>query len=382
MINIKRKFRNYLIRELMKMMYIFKGIDNNKIVFKSFDNQFSDNPKAICEKLHELQPNLKFEWIFTDPDKVSDDVPNYIVKIKEGTFRKLYELATSKVWVDNCTKVASTWKSKKQFYIQTWHGDKAFKKIGNDAGKLPYDFEKAPVFDLAIAGSEYGEKKYRNAFLYKGKIINIGTPRNDILVNKNVQKIKEIKDKLNIAENKKIFLYAPTFRDNNKEKTQKLNGFDIEYALNVLEKKFNCEWVCLLRTHHLVQNGFEINKAERIIDLSSYDDMADLLVIADCMVTDYSSCAGDFALTKNLLILYHEDIEEYQKNSRSFYFDINTSPYYIAHSMNEFESIVIKSTKESIIENCNEILDFYKSTETGNSSEIIADIILEEINEK
>lgn len=382
MLYIKRRAKEFAIRNVMKFFYYTRGVDNKKIVFKSFDNQFSDNPRAICEKLHELNPKLRFLWLFKNPDDVSENVPKYIIKIKDRSLRKIYELSTAKVWVDNCTKVASTWKGKKQYYIQTWHGDKAFKKIGYDAGKIPFNFEKAPVFDLAIAGSDYGEKKYRNAFHYNGKVLNVGTPRNDILINKDEKKIERIKKILKLEKNQKILLYTPTFRDNNKNKTQKTNGFIIEEALKILEKKYTGEWICLARTHHLVEQGFDIDKTNKIIDVSLYDDIADLIAIADCMVTDYSSCAGDFALTKRLLILYHEDISDYTKNSRDFYFDISSSPYFRAHSMKEFKDIVYKLSEEQIIDNCNKILDFYKSRESGNAAEIISKIILEEINGK
>ena len=375
------KIRDRLIRLYMKACQFLYGIDNEAIVFKSFDNQYSCNPKAICEKLHEMNPNLKFYWIFADPVKVSKDVPNYLIKIKDGTFKKLRILATSKVWVDNCIKVVSTWKSDKQFYIQTWHGDKAFKKIGYDAGKLSSDFEKyGPKFDLAIAGSEYGKKKYINAYHYNGEILNIGTPRNDLLVNIDNKKIKDLKSKINIKDSTKILLYAPTFRDDNIINKQNMYGLNLVEILETLEKKYECEWVCLLRTHHLVKSGFDIdNKCKKIIDVSDYDDMADLLLISDMMITDYSSCAGDYALTKRLLILYQFDIDNYTKNNRAFYFNIYESPYLIAKNQSQLIDIIENVTEEKSKENCEKILKFYGSNETGKSAEIISKRILKEM---
>lgn len=373
--------RQRLIRFYMQTCNFLFGIDNDSVVFKSFDNQFSCNPRAICEKLYELNPNLKFYWIFSDPDSVSDKVPKYIIKIKEGTFSKLRILATSKIWVDNCIKVPSTWKSDKQFYIQTWHGDKAFKKIGYDAGKLSSDFEKyGPKFDLAISGSEYGRKKYINAYHYNGEILNVGTPRNDILVNIDENKIKKIKESLNIDSKKKILLYAPTFRDNKIENKQKFNGLNLKEILNKLKEKDNNEWVCLLRTHHLVKSGFDSDEiSNNIIDVSDYDDMADLLLISDMMITDYSSCAGDYALTGRMLVLYQSDYEDYIKNSRTFYFDIEKSPYFIAKNQEELLNIIKNITPNEARKNCDEILEFYGSNETGNSSQIIAERILKEM---
>lgn len=377
--NLRRNFREFIIRNIMKTFYYVLGLDNKKVVFKSFENQYSCNPRAISEKLHELAPDIKIVWIFSNPEKTSNLVPDYVIKIKDGSIRKLMELATSKVWVDNCTKVASTWKAKEQYYIQTWHGDKAFKKIGYDAGKIPYNFEKAPVFDLAIAGSKYGEKKYRNAFHYKGEIINIGTPRNDTIINSDAKEIKKIKKILNIDLSKKILLYAPTFRDNKSGKQQSFSGLNLNETIDELEKATKDDWLCLLRAHHAVHEGFvKQGVGEKCIDVSEYDDIADLMCVSDMMISDYSSCAGDYALTKRPLILYQGDIDEYENNSRSFYFEMSDSPYFIAHNQNELNKLIRNMTDVKAKQNCENILDFYESTESGKASETIAKIIIEQ----
>lgn len=373
---IKRKLRDDLIKKIMWVCHKC-WVDNNKVVFKSFDNQYSCNPRAISEKLHELCPNIKIVWLFSNPQMTSEFIPGYVIKVKNKSLRKLYELATAKVWVDNCTKTSAMWKGQDQLYVQTWHGDKAFKKIGYDAGKIQEDFEKAPVFDLAIAGSEYGVRKYRNAFHYNGEILNIGTPRNDVLINGDPYRESYTRSLLKIKENVKILLYAPTFRDSKSGKQQTFEGLDLNKTINLLEQKTGNEWVCLLRAHHVVHEGFiKQGIGDKCVDVSDIDDIADLMLIADAMISDYSSCAGDFVLTKRPLILYQGDIKEYENNNRSFYFSMDDSPYFIAKSQDELDEILINMTANKAKDNCERVLAFYGSTESGYSAEEVAKRII------
>ena len=89
-------------------------------------------------------------------------------------------------------------KRKGQFFIQTWHGDRGFKKVLNDSGhrnRFNMVSESIPhYYDLAIAGSEYGKNLYRSAFGYSGEILLKGTPRDDGLVKPDGRKIDFLKN--------------------------------------------------------------------------------------------------------------------------------------------------------------------------------------------
>ena len=103
--------------------------------------------------------------------------------------------------------------------------------------------------------------------------------------------------------------------------------------------------------------------------------MADLLLISDMLITDYSSSAGDFALLKRPLVLFQSDIKEYIKYDRSFYFNMEDSPYYIAENQQELEDIINELDEKKAKENCEKILEFYETNETGHAAETIAEII-------
>jgi CDP-glycerol glycerophosphotransferase len=108
--------------------------------------------------------------------------------------------------------------------------------------------------------------------------------------------------------------------------------------------------------------------------------MADLLLVSDALITDFSSSAGDYALLNRPLILFQSDYDEYVEKDRGFYFDMNDSPYFIAKNQEELEVIIAKLTEDKVKENCKEILDFYGTCETGKSSEVIANRIIDWMN--
>lgn len=374
--SIKKRIQNIGKNIYVEYVRLRYGIEN-KVLFISFDGrQYSDNPRAVSEKLHELYPEIKIEWLIKDPaDKC---IPNYVeVKTPKNKwdFYKLY--ATSKVVLTNFS-LPNIKKSSRQFFIQTWHGDRAFKKIQYDNPFIKNDFfrpESQPGFcDLCVAGSDYGEKKFRSAFKYEGEILKVGTPRDDKLVNASSEEIDFLKKKLSVPSDTKILLYAPTIRKN-KLDGMEVKDLDVNRTLKKLEEKYQCNWICFMRSHPGVKGLSGVEYNEKVIDVSKYEDMADLLLISDMLITDYSSSAGDYALLGRPLVLFHSDKKEYMENERTFYFPIEESPYYVANNQNELEKIIESFTDFEIQENSMNILDFYGNRESGNASVIISKII-------
>lgn len=383
-INININIKIKLINLYVKVCRILFGVNKNKVMFTSFGGKsYSDNPRAISEKLHAMLPDAEIVWEIKEPEKKSDIVPAYIRCIDCSKLLSYYkEFATSSVYVTN-NSMLNISKSKKQMFIQTWHGDRAFKKILYDSGykrKYPLAESVKGYCDYAIAGSEYGIMQYRSAFKFEGEVIADGTPRNDRLISQENEYIKEIKRKLNI-NNKKVLLYAPTLREAaiSKKENQKIQDIDLLKTIEALEQKYNCEWVCFVRAHSVVQGLCGVDLNDKIIDVSYYDDMADLLLISDMLITDYSSCAGDFALLKRPLVLYQSDRKEYEENDRGFYFKMEDSPYHIAENQEELEKIILELDEDSIDKNCEDILEFYGTNETGKASEVVAGLIINHI---
>lgn len=385
-----RKYAIY-IRSIINKSYMFLsnklcGIRSKKVVFVSFSGKsYSDNPKAISEKLYEVHPEFEIVWLFNNPEEKRNVVPSYVRCIKHGSFKALKELATARCWVDNFTKPTYFYKSKKQVYIQTWHGDRGFKKILYDSTffRNEHRYIEERVCNLMIAGSDFAHRVYNTAFNYSGEVLKIGCPRNDKLIENNSALKNKVRDSLNMNQKAKVLLYAPTLRReaSSKRICQPIGDIDLLQIISTLEKKTKGEWICFLRAHSAVTGLSYIPKGDKFIDVTSYEDMNDLLLISDILITDYSSSAGDFALLNRPIILFQNDREEYLKKDRTFYFDIDKSPFLVAKNQEELLSIIGTLDANLICKNCRDILKFYGTNETGKASEQVVSYIVSKTQE-
>lgn len=359
-------------------------VEKNKVVFVSFNGKnYADNPKAISNALHRICPEANIIWAYRT--KKNPNIPDYIKQVKFDSLLYNWELATAKVWVNNGNLLAGTIKRKGQYYIQTWHGDRVPKKVLYDAIELGIyrdrhnnlDLLEEKLCDLCIAGSDLGEKVYRTAFRYKGEVLKTGSPRNDILVNFSAEEAKKIRKKIEIEDKAHLILFAPTFRDGNK-KSQDVN-VNLSEVLNILEENGE-KWFCLLRAH-TGSPGLTYNKGDgRLIDVTNYDDIADLMLIADILITDYSSCCGDFVLLGRPTILCHFDIEEYEKNCRQFNIDFEASNFLIAKDQHALNELIRNLSCIDIEENCHRVLKYFGTIETGRASQDVAEVIVRQIH--
>ena len=355
-----------------------------KVLFESFRGKtYSDNPRAISEALHVLAPDMKIIWALNGKDEYRI-VPDYISTVVRDSTEYYLVLTTAAAFVTNETLESFFVKKKgKQLFIQTWHGDRAFKKVLYDVWadrKRPEPILDETLTDFCVAGSLYGEKQYRSAFNYKGEVLLEVTPRDDCLYQVDEERILQVKKRIGLSGNKHYLLYAPTMRKANQStKTdQPIQGIDLRRTLKVCEATYGGEWVCLLRAHPIITGlaGIEADGKE-IIDVSGYPDMTDLMLISDCLITDYSSCAGDYALLGRPLFLFQDDIEQYQEKDRDFYFNMEDSPYLVAHSQEELDKTIRETTLESAAKNCIEVLAFYGTKETGHAAESVAKRIVD-----
>ncbi len=134
----------------------------------------------------------------------------------------------------------------------------------------------------------------------------------------------------------------------------------------------------MLRSHFHTET-LEIDKINetRYVNVSKFPDMADLLLISDMLITDYSSSSGDFCLTGKPIVLFIDEKETY---SRSLLFDIDETPYMVAHNQKELESIVSELDAEKARKNDEELIQFWGIYETGYSSSKVVDVIISHID--
>lgn len=384
----KAVIKRIVLNTYITINRLIRGIDESRVLFSSFDGRFySDNPKQISMALHELAPELKITWAHPGKDE-GHIFPDYVDVIDTNNRFAYYgAIANCGTWVTNFS-FPNIKKHRKQRFIQTWHGDRGFKKVLYDAGRAKTEkhyFRPESVdgfCDLAIAGSDYGERVYRSAFRYRGEVLKVGSPRDDRLMNIRPSEVDGVRRELGIKSGEKLLLYAPTLRKlSMKNKVaQRIQDIDLSRTLDALERSRGGRWICLVRAHPSIISLSDLAYDERIRNVSDWEDMADLLLVADMLITDYSSSAGDFALTHRPMILYQSDIQQYLKNDRDLYFNIEDSPYLVASSQFELEEMISKLDTIDVVKNCEAVLEFYGTYESGRSARIVAERICKWIN--
>ena len=318
-------------------------IKRNRIVFSSYYGRgYSDSPKAICEVLRKSGEDLDLVWLCKD-EAAAKTLPEGVRAVPANGLEKTRTLASAAVWVDNCRKYENM-KRKGQFYLQTWHGF-ALKKVERDAeAGLEPEYLAACKTDSAqcdayITGSGFMEKLYRSSYWFQGPVLRTGTPRNDILYRDRGELHAKVCKALGLPEDRKLALYAPTFRGDHSTDAYRL---DAEMVRRKAAENFKGEWTVLIRLHSNVAEqsaGLFPYDGKTVVDATAYPDMQELLCAADLLITDYSSSMFDYALTGKPIVRFATDIEAYRKD-RDFYFPLEELPFPLARSNEELEAIL------------------------------------------
>ncbi len=366
---------------IIGIVFRFIPIKNNKIVVVNYNGKgYGDNNKYIVEELLKTGNHYEIVWLISGT-KSKNEIPEQIKCVKNETIKALYELSTAKIWIDNTIKRFKPKKRKGQVYIQTWHAGLGMKKVGIDVKNCDSTYlnqtkEDAKITDFVISNSDYRSKSYINDFGYKCEIIKNGLPRNDILINScNDELLKEnIKKRLNISNEYKILLYAPTFRRNSTIEVYDINLINVKKAL---ENKYGGKWVVLLRLHpHISMFSSDLKNNGDFIDVTNYSDLSELLLITDFLISDYSSLIFDFSLTRRPALMYAPDLNEYieQKQLAVMPEDL---PYEISKNNLELNEQIENFDENKYIKNLEEYFTKNGLVESGNSSKIICDKIFE-----
>jgi CDP-glycerol glycerophosphotransferase len=360
----------------LSLIYIFNmlPVKRNKVfLFSYYGSQYGCNPKYITEYILANYPADKFDlvWAFNKLD-LNKAVAG-VRKVKTMSFKYFYELCTSQIIITNFRTTDLFVKRKNQYYIQTWHSSLRLKQIEKDAeNSLPDHYvqmakKDSLKCDLLLSGSRFGTEIFKRSFWYDGEIFEHGIPRNDLLFQSNSNKRDEIKHRLNIQYETKVLLYAPTFRKGNN-----LDVYDLDYSQIVekLTNKFGGEWMVLVKLHpHLLSQSNGLVYGEKVMDVTAYDDVQELLFIADVLISDYSSLIFDFSITNRPCFLYVPDVVEYINQDRELYFDLMELPFISATSNKDLIKKIEEFQYEKYKKGLSKFLEDVGSYEDGKASE-------------
>ncbi|MCR5431340.1 MAG: bifunctional glycosyltransferase family 2 protein/CDP-glycerol:glycerophosphate glycerophosphotransferase [Lachnospiraceae bacterium] len=367
-------------------------VDKKLVFFESFNGDLcGDSPRYIYEKYLEINPaERKFVW------SLKQKLPNKRKNtkyVKPGTLRYMLALARAGILVSNMRQPSWYVKRKEQFFFETWHGT-PLKRLVFDMdevytaspGYKKIFYDQSRKWDYLLSGNPYSTEIFEHAFMLpKERIAQLGYPRNDRL-NEGADDVlkKQLREKLGLPSDKKIVLYAPTWRDNRFKGSgdyEMTLPFDKGFASKVKDCFF------IMRMHYFVSetDGLSEVFGENAVDMSGYDDINDLYLASDMLVTDYSSVFFDYAILGRPIVFYAYDEDEYKDELRGLYFDMERyCPGPVVRTQEELAKALNKDTDsyKPYLERYNLMGDFFRGPNDSKASERAVMFIEEKYNAK
>lgn len=383
-----------VIEKMLKLLTSWISYREGTVMFISYHGKgYSDNPRALYEFIIKDRrfDNWKFIWVAP-----SDNLHMYderTIVVKYGSVRYMYYLARAKFWVINCKMPEYIDKKKGQVYLQTWHGT-PLKRLAHDLDVLnknnyyrsnlsyeemtrSYDID-VEKYDYMISPNSFTTEVFQTAFgIDKDRLIETGYPRNDILSNATKEQIQKIKVKYKIPQDKKVLLYAPTWRDN----SYIASGYTFELLVDFYKwrEKLGEEYVVVFKPHYLISNEFDLKELEGFIYMvPSTTDISELYLITDVLITDYSSVFFDFAILNKPIYFYMYDLDEYKDELRGFYIDIYKD---IPGDVFQEEETMLEEIRGNVFD-YNRLEQFnrrFNNMEDGNATKRVIDIVFNQM---
>lgn len=311
---------------LLQFFSFFVVKHDKQILFASFGGRnFNDSPKAIYDEIckRDIFRDWDLIWAFVNPDSIS--IPRG-KKIKIDSLAFFKALLQSRIWISNSgMDRAIRLKLKNVLKVETWHGTPLKKICGDEhqntmGGKRKIKGEPDNK-TIRCAQSEFDQKLFQRLFhATKESILLCDLPRNDELLGYSKAKMRIVRENLNIGNEKKIILYAPTYREylwDGKGNNLIAPPIHLEKWKQILGPSY----ILLFRAHYAVGTALNIKTDDFVIDVSSYPSLNDLYAISDMMISDYSSCFFDYSILDRPMFCFAYDLDEYQEK-RGLYLDL------------------------------------------------------------
>jgi CDP-glycerol glycerophosphotransferase len=264
--------------------------------------------------------------------------------VEHASAAHLREFKQCGYWVTNARLPEFVFPKPGQTFLQCWHGT-PLKRLGCDLEEYDaaLNTREAIVAKYVrdshrmtwlLSPSPFATEKFRSAWNLAavGKqdiILELGYPRNDALARAREDlpaATRAVRERLGIPLDKRVVLYAPTWRDNQYNPKIGLD-YDLKVDFAKLRAALGEDTVILFRVHYFIARSFDWAGFQGFIyDFSSHDDVNDLYLAADLMITDYSSVMFDYANLGRPMVFYMYDLDEYAGSIRGFYFDLDELP--------------------------------------------------------
>ena len=396
LLRIIKKYITILIRIMYRLFCNMISVNDKTVVFTSFHGRgYSDNPRAIyeCMKDDERFKGYKFIW-FIDKFKQKGIVIEGAKIVEYKSFAYFYYLAKAKYWIFNCKMPQYLAKKHNQVYLQTWHGT-PLKRLGHDiqvdenatfyrSGMSyqqmckTYDID-VERYNYMISPNKFCTEVFQSAFaIDRKRLIETGYPRNDFITNASYEDIVSIKKRLGIPLDKKVILYAPTWRDNSYVAAG--YTFDLKADFYKWKEVLGDEYVVVFKPHYLIINKYKNDETLKdfLYSIDANAEINELYVISDILITDYSSVFFDYAVLNRPIYFYMYDFEDYRDQLRGFYLDVHTElPGKIFEEEGKMLEAIVHH--EYDYEHLKLFNDRFSHAQTGDCAKKVVDILAKHI---
>lgn len=357
------------------------------------------NPYGIFKAFMERKDFSQYEhyWViedFEDNQKIMEKygLHKNVHFVQYQSDDYVYHVATAKYLINNVSFPAFYTPRKGQIYFNTWHG-LPLKKIGFDVpdGNVGNrnGIRNFLAADYLLSPNDFMTEIYKKAFkledLYTGKVIQEGQPRNDVIFQRKQEGIyRKIQENgVCINPNKKLILYAPTWKGRNYYRPD-INIEEYVQVIQSIEANLNTnEYQILVKPHQIV---YKYLKDEGVMTdrfVPATIDASEILSVTDILISDYSSIFFDFITTGRPIIFFDPDIEQYEKY-RGIYHGTDKLPGPVVKTVDE----IIASIRK--IENNADVYKIYYDDhkkwsgiyEDGHCGERILQILLDGKNKE
>ena len=337
------------VRNTLSKLALRHPVEPRKVLFCSFSGGVECNPKYIALELARRRKDVDIVWFIDNHAwrRHRASMPERMRCVRMWTYRAMKEAATAKILVENAQRLLFRDvppKRAEQYLVNTWHGSLGIKRLSTAKTNVR---KKAQILeeqvDVVLTDSKFEEEVFSTSFFPSTPKLRIGHARNDVFylpLSEREAIASRVRLSLGIGEGEKIALYAPTFR----EATFFLNanGLDFDAWVKSLASRFGGKWRIAVRLHphdaRALEDGvFSLPKS--VLDLSSYEDIQELLVMADVCITDYSSLIFDFLHSRKPGFIYAPDKAKYDEN-RGFCYPLEETPFPIAETEAELCSCI------------------------------------------
>ncbi len=340
----------YLGSFALKILKLFVQSDDKLILFISFGGRrFDDSPKAIYDYMINDRrfDGYRLVWAFNNPDAFDLQRGE---KVKCDTFSYFKIALKARTWISNsAVERGLEFKGKHTFYFNTWHGT-PIKKMGADVNGANKSFKGRGqwMVDYFTCQGEFEQEIFCRVFkgLNKDIACVIGLPRNDIYANYTKDYMLSLRKRMNIPVDKRVILYAPTFREYDKSSSMEVK-VSVPIQVDRWRKELGEEYVLLFRAHYEVAKGLNIQDDDFVREMSNYPQLEDLMIVSDMLISDYSSIFFDYSIMSKPMLAFCYDYDRYA-SERGMYFDIREWLPYADNEDKLIELIKYGSQKKQV----------------------------------